>query len=367
MKNVNRLSHKQRYWLLHIGGWLGLVFVETINYTFFIVREFKWEFVIQFLIMAIIGIVVSHFYKVWMIKPKTFELSSPTIWTKAFLDVLLISTALVIFSYLPVLIANFELLEENWKEAAISFFGQIMNIARYVVVWIIIYYLYKIRLKNQEITEKVLKAENLAKTSELELLKTQLNPHFLFNALNSIKALVLVDSEKARTAIIKLSELLRFTLNYEKSPLISIEEEFQEVEKYLELEKIRFGNRLTYKLDMLAAVQELKIPPAMVLTLTENAIKHGITQLPDGGNISIKATLEQEAVLIEVFNSGELKAKNLNGIGLQNIQKRLLNLFGENARFALNQVELDGVLATLIFPVCRDGHLMKENNPNGTG
>ena len=95
--------------------------------------------------------------------------------------------------------------------------------------------------------EQKLLIENLAKTSELELLKTQLNPHFLFNALNSIKALVLLDSEKSRQAIIKLSELLRFSLNYEKHPLISLKTELEEVQKYMELEKIRFGERLQYK------------------------------------------------------------------------------------------------------------------------
>jgi LytS/YehU family sensor histidine kinase len=101
----------------------------------------------------------------------------------------------------------------------------------------------------------------------LELLKNQLNPHFLFKCLNSIKALVLIDQDKARDSIIKPSELLRFTLYYEKSPLIALNEDINEVVKYLELEQIRFGKRLDVHISLQEETLEVKVPPAMVLTL----------------------------------------------------------------------------------------------------
>lgn len=236
------LTKAKIYWLLQILGWSSIIFIETINYTFFILGEFKWEYFQQFVILSTVGLFASHIYKVFFIKFEVFQQSLSMIWFKAFFDVMMLSLIMAILLYLPYLIEDNNSLRSS--EFWIGFFGQIMNLGRYVIVWIIIYYLYHILKKNSEITEQKLLLENVAKSAELELLKNQLNPHFLFNALNSIKALVLIDQEKARDAIIKLSESLRFTLNYEKSPLIALNEEINEVVKYLGLEQIRFGKCL---------------------------------------------------------------------------------------------------------------------------
>ncbi|MFL0683967.1 MAG: sensor histidine kinase, partial [Algoriphagus aquaeductus] len=208
-----------------------------------------------------------------------------------------------------------------------------MNLGRYVLVWIIIYYLYHILKRNSEISEQKLMLENVAKSAELELLKIQLNPHFLFNALNSIKALVLIDQEKSRDAIIKLSELLRFSLNYEKAPLISLNDEINEVIKYLELEQIRFGKRLEVEILIQEETLEQRIPPAMILTLAENAIKHGITKLPDGGKIKIESKIKGQKMWVELINSGQLEENFSMGIGLSNLEKRLQNLFPDKSSF----------------------------------
>jgi LytS/YehU family sensor histidine kinase len=204
---------------------------------------------------------------------------------------------------------------------------------------------------NAEIAEQKLLLENLAKSAELELLKTQLNPHFLFNALNSIKALVLIDQEKARDAIIKLSELLRFTLNYEKAPLISLNDEINEVIKYLELEQIRFGKRLEVEIALQEETLDVKLPPAMILTLAENAIKHGINQLPDGGEIRIESKLRGKLLVIEVKNSGQLKDTFNLGIGLNNLQKRLQSLFGDQFSFVLDAASDSKVIVKITFPI----------------
>lgn len=348
MQRIN-LSKTQKYWTFQILGWGSIVFVETINYSFFILKRFDWNFVFQFLILSGSGILVSHFYRKVFIKPSLFEKSLSKIWLRALTDTFFITLSMVLIYFSPLL---FEVNPNFTKDVfLISFLGQIMNVARYVVVWIIIYYLYHILNRNKEISEQKLKMENLIKTSELELLKSQLNPHFLFNALNSIKALVLIDAEKARTAIIKLSELLRFTLNYEKTPLINLSDEINEVIKYLELEKIRFGDRLHVEIDLEEDSLDAKVPPAMVLTLVENAIKHGINQLPDGGTIRITSSISSKICKIEITNPGVLSTVNTKGIGLENVKKRLNNLFGEKSEFILKSKLLNQVSAKLIFPL----------------
>ncbi|MCL6261414.1 histidine kinase [Aquiflexum sp. TKW24L] len=348
------LNKNQQYWTIQILGWFSLVFVETINYTFFIIREFVWEYVFQFCFLALTGLITSHFYKVLFIKPTIFQKSLSKIWGKALLDTFFITFIMVCLTFIPLVFSAPEFFSTS--EFVIHFLGQIMNIARYVVVWIIIYYLFHILDRNRIISQQNLIVENLAKTSELELLKSQLNPHFLFNALNSIKALVLIDTTKAREAIIKLSELLRFTLNYEKTPLINLSDEIDEVVKYLELEKIRFGDRLDVNIDLQAETLDAKVPPAMILTFAENAIKHGITQLPDGGIIEIKSSSNSQTLKIEVSNTGELKENESKGIGLKNSTRRLQNLFGEKAELHLQSKSPDKVSVTIVYPLKYNNH-----------
>ncbi|WP_194976881.1 sensor histidine kinase [Aquiflexum lacus] len=348
MQKLN-LTKTQKYWLLQILGWSSIVFVETINYTFFIIQRFDWHFVVQFCLLSLSGLLASHIYKNLFIKPSLFEKSLSRIWFRALLDTFFITLTMVVIFFLPLIFTETDL--PSFEVFLIQFFGQMMNVARYVVVWIIIYYLYHILNRNKDISEQKLLIETLVKTSELELLKSQLNPHFLFNALNSIKALVLIDADKAREAIIKLSELLRFTLNYEKTLLINLSDEINEVVKYLELEKIRFGDRLDVNIDLEADSLDAKVPPAMVLTLAENAIKHGINHLPDGGVIGITSSISSKMFKIEVTNPGKLKIGEHKGIGLNNIRKRLKSLFGENAEINLSNKLPDQISVTIIYPL----------------
>lgn len=349
MGSKTGLTKTQLYWLLQVLGWSSIVFIETVNYTFFIHGQFDWAFFQQFVLYSLVGLFVSHGYKSVFIQQKVFERRLSRIWIKAFFDTLIIAFLMAFLLYFPYFFIDFEALFT--QQILISFFGQIMNLGRYVLVWIIIYYLYHILKRNAEISEQKLLLENVAKSAELELLKIQLNPHFLFNALNSIKALVLIDQEKSRDAIIKLSELLRFSLNYEKAPFITIDDEINEVIKYLELEKIRFGKRLEVEVLVQEETLQQKVPPAMILTLAENAIKHGITKLPDGGKIKIECKIKGQKICIEVVNTGQLEEGFSERIGLNNLQKRLQNLFPEHSAFHLDNFGIHQVKATITYPM----------------
>jgi|GEM_PF-4647381 len=220
------------------------------------------------------------------------------------------------------------------------------------IPYFIFYHLYRIVLIYQDEKQRTIVAENLLQISELENLKKQLNPHFLFNALNNIKALTLFDGAKARESIIQLSDLLRLSLNLGEKQRATWREELLLGENYLALQKLRFEHRLCYEFKVDNDLDNVLILPMSLNTLLENAVKHGIGQLKSGGKIITNASAENNLFTIRVENTGSYhpKPKSQNGgIGLDNLRKRLALQFGEKASFTIeNQNKI--VVATLIMP-----------------
>ncbi len=337
------------YWLCQIAGWLGMVFVEMINYTFFIVGKFNTTILYVFLTAAIVGLLITHSYR-HVIKPwSIFQRSMSYIWIIALVSTVILSCLVTFITQIGWVLVT----KEGWKEnfSFIQIAGSIMNWARYIGVWIIIYFMYKILQQNNKIREEKASVESLAKTTELELLKSQLNPHFLFNALNVIKALVVIDPDKSREAIVKLSELMRFTLQYGKERFIPVKSELQEVAKYLELEQLRFGERLATSFEVPVNLQQVLIPPAMVLTLAENAVKHGVAGHMGNGFVHVRISEDgQGSCVVHIANSGTYRPSTTTGIGLKHVIKRLEELYKGKASFSILQQD-QTVLATLKLPM----------------
>lgn len=318
--------------------------IEILNYTFFIVGHFEWSFVWMFGYYALLGIGIMHVFRLFVKRTTVFDWRPREIWLFAVLSTIIISVIINLLSTIPYLFSKSENISSVFS--FIALFGGTLNSMRYIGVWIIIYFLFQILERSRLLKEAKLESENSARIMELELLKAQLNPHFLFNALNSIKALVTIDQEKCKDAIVKLSELLRFTLQSGEQTLIPLHTEMDEVQKYLALEQIRFGDRfqIEFQMDETAAYQ--LVPPAMILTLAENAIKHGITKTPGSSKIFLTAIFLQETLKIEMINSGVLLASEGRGFGLENIKKRLAHIFSDRAQFSLIQMDR-GVAATI--------------------
>jgi two-component system LytT family sensor kinase len=188
--------------------------------------------------------------------------------------------------------------------------------------------------------QEILNLQWDASKNEIELknLRAQLNPHFLFNSLNSIRALVEIDPEQSKMAITGLSTLLRSSINLGRKKIVNLEDEMELVKNYLELEKIRFEERL--RIDYKIAENSLKceIPPLMVQTIVENAIKHGIAKLIDGGIIRLESHFDGKSLTISVSNPGKLDQQLASsGIGIKNTKRRLSILFGDKGVFVINQ------------------------------
>lgn len=343
------MNNKKLYWFCQFIGWFGMVVIELINYTFFIVGKFNIDILEALIIYAISGLLTTHLFKIILSKTYFFNKSKTRIWLIAVLSTFILSVLLVVVSYIP------NIFQRNGIAAIKSLtpiyvFGLVMNWMRYNGMWVIIYFMYKILQQNNAITKEKLMIENLAKTTELELLKTQLNPHFLFNALNSIKALVIINAEQSRDAIVKLSELLRFTLQYGKERLIPIKDEVTEVKKYLELEQLRFGKRLTVEYNIDENTLSQTVPPAIVLTLAENAVKHGVTKELQNSAIVVSASLNEDCLIIKVTNNGHYNLIETTGIGLKHITKRLDEIFQNKAMFSIYQ-EDNNVIAAIKIPL----------------
>jgi two-component system LytT family sensor kinase len=188
----------------------------------------------------------------------------------------------------------------------------------------------------------------------LNNLKSQLNPHFIFNALNSIRALVDENPLKSKEAINQLSNILRNSLVTEKRGLTSFDEELKIVKDYLGLESIRFEERLQTEFDIDRESNQFLVPPLMIQTLVENGIKHGISKLTEGGIIQLKTRVDNDYLKIYIRNSGKFNlngsTQNSNGLGLENTRQRLRLIYGDEASFRILTENDNFVLTEIIIP-----------------
>ncbi len=194
-------------------------------------------------------------------------------------------------------------------------------------------------------------AELLSREAELKALKAQVNPHFLFNCLNSISALTTVDPSKAREMCIRLSDFLRNSLRLGERVSIPFFEELELTRTYLEVEQVRYGQRLRVAQDFDPLCADCEVPPLLVQPLVENAIKHGIATLIDGGEIAITGRCSRGAMRVTIENpfDPDAPAARKSGLGLRNVRNRLQARYGDAARLEV-QVEQDRYRVVLLLP-----------------
>jgi LytS/YehU family sensor histidine kinase len=238
--------------------------------------------------------------------------------------------------FLQIIWQNIFYAQFNWNNLqAANLLYTLINWLVIFTVWTAMYLLYRFIENERETEIQELKLQALQNEIELNQLKSQLNPHFLFNALNGIRALINENTNVAREAVTRLSEMLRQTFLFGKRNTVSLEEEINLVKDYLAIEKLRFEERLEVKYTIDENCKVAQIPPFIIQTIAENAIKHGISKLTSGGIIGIEIKKDGELILIEIRNSGKLasKSKHTLGIGWENCKKRLNLLYGKNASF----------------------------------
>ena len=194
----------------------------------------------------------------------------------------------------------------------------------------------------------------LAQT-QLQVLKMQIHPHFLFNTLNAISTLIRKDPDASDRMLTHLSDLLRITLDNAGEQEVPLEKELELLEPYLEIEKTRFSDRLVIAIDIEPEVKSAKVPNLLLQPLVENAIKHGIGPRSSGGRIEISAKKENGRLLIEIRDDGlgipgDSQKKLKEGIGISNTRARLKQLYGDNFKFSIHNRRDSGVLVEISIP-----------------
>ncbi len=344
----NKLSS---YWLCQISGWSAYCIVYSFFYLTIRTKPVPYFFH-TLLVDASLGIVVTHTMR-YVIKKGDFLGKQ---FYKQVVNFLIITFAFsFIYAFLAVFIEDkvLNLLGDQLNE--IGFFNKVirgsLGCFLFLTIWNLLYYIFHFVQKSQAQQMDKIRLESLVKELELKTIKSHINPHFIFNALNSIRALVDENPERARTAITELSNILRSSMHAEKIETTTLEKELSIVKDYLALEKIRFEKRLNIEYDIDEDTLDQQVPPMMLQTLVENAIKHGISKQIEGGNIKIISDFKDDYHELIVQNSGQLNGNiNAEGFGIASTYDRLNILFGKKATFELKNIE-DRVQARIIMPV----------------
>ena len=195
----------------------------------------------------------------------------------------------------------------------------------YYSIIMLVYYLIKYYDDLREKAASQSQLETMLKEAELDMLKSQINPHFIFNSLNSIASLTITAPDRARNMVIKLSDFLRYSLGKENTQLNTLEEELNNILLYLDIERERFGDRLKIEREISKDSLSCKLPNLILQPIVENAIKHGIYESLEQVTIKIKSSVTHQLLRVEVSNEFDPKAisKKGKGIGLKNVRQRL--------------------------------------------
>lgn len=341
-----QMTKQRAYWLCQIIGWS---FWGLLNFAVFVMQSerialadvFGATFQVAFYVAS------SHFLRMQIKKKKWFTFSSVQLITRILGSNLFLGLAnyftLIFVAYLMGTLKVSVELRPNY-----ILLGILGPTAMYFL-WSLVYFTYHYF----EEYNKSLRYEAVIRDTELNNLRAQLNPHFIFNSLNSIRALVDEDPRKSKSAITQLSNILRNSLQVDKQRLVLLQDEMATVEDYLSLESIRYEERLNVEFEISKRTHKVKIPPLMIQTLVENGIKHGISRLKAGGTISVMARIEGDFLVVQIRNSGVYlnnKPSKLRGYGLDNTRKRIKLIYGDQARFAIKNETENTVLTELVLP-----------------
>ena len=343
----NVSSRKQFYWSCQLGGWLLYIFVFALAAYFN--GGFTGNIAFGLTLIFLIGVLLTQLLRWIIIHNHWLEYSFPKALPRILLTNILMG-GVVSFIQIGFERINSTIAVTNFDWVRFGFIT--LNFTFTFFFWSVIYYMVHFfeNFKNAEI-------ENLrwqASINEIELnkLKSQLNPHFMFNAMNSIRALVAENPNRSKEAITQLANLLRNTLQMGKQKLIPLSQELDAVKDYLAIESIRLEERLKLEWNISPGSESFEVPPLMIQTLVENGIKHGIAKLPGGGKLIVEAKKNEDGLTVIIQNSGQYDKTKIpeSGFGMKNTLERLALLYNGKASFAIENENKETVVTKLFIP-----------------
>ena len=345
---MQTLNRKQVYWLCQLIGWSSYGLVSLFFSPFLNKVPLNGLDVVSVLMVSALGIAHTHFFRRLSLRWGWARLALPPLALRVVVTNLLLAVPFVGLVFLNDIVLGIVL---PGAVSAGDFLFLMVSSSLLFFIWSLMYFtiVFFRNYKREEIER--LRWERSIKDFELNKLKSQLNPHFVFNALNSIRALVEEDPVKAKSSINQLSNILRNSLISSRNKTITLEEEMRTVNDYLTLEKLRFEERLRVTIDVTPEALKVCVPPMIIQTLVENAVKHGISKKTDGGFIHIRGWVEQQRLLLTIKNSGVLQSINTGGFGILNTRQRLELIYGTEEYFDICQENGEVVNAHLKIPV----------------
>ncbi len=328
-------SRRELYWWCQLGGWVLYILLNG----FYLYLQKQLNGNIAFLLMFIFlsGILLTQLLRWIIIHFKWLEFSIPKFLPLVLgMNILMAATIALLQSGLnPV----------RWITNTIGFIFVFL-------FWSLIYYLFHFMENYKKAEIEKLRWQAAIHETELNKLKSQLNPHFMFNAMNSIRALVAENPVRAKEAITQFSNLLRNTLQMGKQKFIPLSKELEVVKDYIAIEAVRLEERLKVEWKISPDAESVEVPPLLIQTLVENGIKHGIAKLPEGGILSIEANKSDDGLNIVIRNCGQYDATKIpeSGFGMRNSIERLQLLYNGNAKLSITNEDSKTVITKLFIP-----------------
>ncbi len=342
--NRNRL-----FWLVHSAGWLAFAFVHFLGS---LLHELRDIFVIIIFLNAYAGwlltVPLRYIYRrIWNYPP-----------VKMAIIVIITSYVTGVVWQIVKNINYWEIYKHGYKPEFLLYYTKSSVWSFYIILsWSVLYFGSKYYQMLQKEKQNVLKANAVAHQAQLKMLRYQLNPHFLFNTLNAISTLILVkDNDIANGMVTKLSEFLRYSLDKDPMKKVTLDNEIHALQLYLDIEKVRFEERLQVEIDIPQDCKDALVPSMILQPIAENAIKHAIAVQEQGGCIMIKVGRFGHDLLIELSDNGpgaDIKDGNLyreNGVGLVNSRERLAALYQDNFSLVVSNNTPSGVKVNIRMP-----------------
>ena len=336
------------FWILQSIGWTGYFFLRSLSG---FANSMAWMYLVHTLLLTATGysltlLMASLFRRLIRMKP---------VWTLV-LSLAAVVLASGIFSIVETWsYATF--LKPDARPVGVEYLGAILLNFSLLAAWTALYYGINYFLLLEDQIRQRERLEGQASSAQLAMLRYQLNPHFLFNTLNSISTLVLLkQTERANAMLARLSSFLRYTLANEPTANVTLAQEVETLKLYLEIEKMRFEERLRPHFKIASDTIGARLPSLLLQPLIENAIKYAVTPAENGADIWITATHEGQALRIEVADNGdgagaEIAASPSTGVGLANIRDRLSQGYGASHRFETRQNEQGALALSSKFPL----------------
>ncbi len=329
------MTKNKVFWILQITGWS----VPALNSwaKFFSNTPLSSAYIAsEGMSVLFAGIFSSYYLRKYLSNSIGFDDFSRSILIKtsvAYVLATVLYFSLTLLLVVP-LYAFFQ--QQALKLSKIMMLSNVLNSFIFMLIWLVLYIIFKTIVRLQAVKFERLQLQTELKEAQLNTLKGQLNPHFMFNSLNNIRGLILEDTNKARDMLTRLSEMLRYALGKNTQDKISLQEELEMVMNYIALAKIQFENRLHYHCQIDENLLSFEIPPMIVQMLIENSVKHGISMQKNGGDIQLTIKNDKQSILIEVENTGNLQQQSHSTqLGINNIKKRLQLLYKNKASFTL--------------------------------